>query len=142
MKCLSILSLILFLSTSTSAKELKPFSLPIYKAKESYSYKAPHKKKVLINFWASWCTSCIQEIPILEKLKKDHPEVEFIAINAGDSPRKVKKFLKKHGFTYTVLMDRDKEVSKGMGILSLPQTLVVEKNGEISYHKEVPPNDL
>lgn len=142
MKYLLILSLLLPLSTSISAKELKPFTLPIYDSKDTYSYKAPHKKKVLINFWATWCTSCIQEIPILEKLKKDHPEVEFIAINAGDTPRKIKKFLKKHGFTYTVPMDRDKEVSKGLGILSLPQTLVIEKDGTISYHKEVPPTDL
>lgn len=142
MKALSLISFILLLSIQVNAKNLDAFNLPIYKSKETYSYKAPSKKKILINFWASWCTSCIQEIPILEKLKSDHPEVEFIAINAGDTPRKIKKFLKKHGFSYTVLMDKDKEVSKGLGILSLPQTLVIEKDGTISYHKEVPPTSL
>lgn len=133
------LTLLLF-SLNSFGKDLAPFNLPIYKSNKAYSYKAG--KKTVINFWATWCTSCIQEIPVLEKLKKDHPNVEFLAINAGDSPRKIKKFLKKHGFTYTVLMDKSKDFSKGLGVLSLPQTFVINELGTIIYHKDVPPTKL
>ncbi len=141
-KYLSLLLALSFSLHTMGAESLSSFELPIYKEKTTYSYQLPHKKKVLINFWATWCTSCIQEIPILEKLKKQNPDVEFLAVNAGDSPRKIKKFLKKHGFSYKVLMDRNKEFSKGLGILSLPQTLVVDKDGKVIYHKEVPPTQL
>lgn len=122
------------------SKTLQSFSLPVYKQEKPFAYKAG--KKTLVNFWASWCTSCIQEIPLLEELKKKNPDVTFIAINAGDSQKKIKKFLKKTGFSYTVLMDKSKKVSKGMGILSLPQTIVVDEKGEIIFHENIPPKSL
>ena len=122
------------------AVELDEFSLPIYNKSEVYTYKKG--KPAVINFWASWCTSCIQEIPILEELKKNNPKHSFIAINAGDSKKKIKKFLKKTNFSYEVLMDKDKSTSKKLGVLSLPQTIVVNKEGEIIYHKSVPPEKL
>jgi thiol-disulfide isomerase/thioredoxin len=140
MKVILIFSLLL--SPVLWAKDLKSFSLPIYKEEKSFKYPMKEKKKLVINFWATWCTSCIQEIPILEKLKKDHPRVEFVAVSAGDSPRKIKKFLKKHGFTYKVLMDKDKSFSKGLGILNLPQTLVIDESGKIIYQKDIPPTSL
>ncbi|MCF8059324.1 MAG: TlpA family protein disulfide reductase [Bacteriovoracaceae bacterium] len=124
------------------AKELKNFSLPIYKEEKTFSFPLKSKRKLVINFWATWCTSCIQEIPLLEKLKKDYPKVEFVAVSAGDTPKKISKFLKKHGFSYKILMDKDKSFSKGMGILNLPQTLVIDESGNIIYQKDVPPTKL
>lgn len=128
------------LMLSLNAKELESFSLPIYEGEESFTYKPG--KKTLINFWASWCTSCIQEIPDLEALKKKYPNVEFLAVNAGDSKRKIKKFLKKTGFSYKVLMDKSKSFTKGIDVLSLPQTMVVDEKGFITYHENTPPKDL
>ena len=130
----------LMVSFGVYGKTLQSFSLPVYKQEKSFTYKAG--KKTLINFWASWCTSCIQEIPILEELKRKNPNVTFIAINAGDSQKKIKKFLKKTGFSYTILMDKSKKVSKEMGILSLPQTIVVDENGTIIFHENIPPKSL
>lgn len=127
-------------SFGVHAKTLQSFSLPVYKQEKIFNYKAG--KKTLINFWASWCTSCIQEIPTLEELKRKNSNVTFIAINAGDSQKKIKKFLKKTGFSYTVLMDKSKRVSKEMGILSLPQTIVVDENGTIVFHENIPPKSL
>lgn len=130
----------LLLSFNICSKSLESFTLPIYDKEDSFTYT--EGKKTLINFWASWCTGCIQEIPILEELKNKNPDVSFIAINAGDSKKKIKKFLKKTGFTYKVLMDKSKKVSKEMGILSLPQTIVVDEKGKIIFHENVPPKSL
>ncbi len=132
--------LLFFLACPSFGADLKPFSLPVYNEKKSFQYSPG--KKTLINFWASWCTSCIQEIPELEALKKKFPKAEFLAVNAGDSKRKIKKFLKKTGFSYRVLMDKSKEFSKGLGILNLPQTMVVDEKGNITYHKNKPPTEL
>ena len=137
--------MIVFFSFSAPANEVKlkrvqPFSLPLYSEKGDYSYKSG--QKVLINFWASWCTSCIQEIPDLEELKKSNPNVTFLAINAGESKRKIKKFLNKNKFSYKILMDKNKFFSKGLGVLSLPQTILLNERGEVIYHKNIPPKKL
>ena len=126
--------------TQAFGENLAPFSLPVYGEKGEFSYKPG--KKTLINFWASWCTSCIQEIPELEALKKAHPEMEFLAVNAGDNKRKIKKFLSKTGFSYKVLMDKSKSFSKGLGVLNLPQTFVIDEKGKVIYHENVPPKKL
>ena len=99
-------------------------------------------KKIVINFWATWCTSCIKEIDELERLKNNNPNVEFIAINAGDSKKKIKKFLKKHPWTYKILMDVDKSISKSLGVLSLPQTWVLDKKRTIIYKNTKPPSKI
>lgn len=132
--------LLLTFSLSSFAMELSPFELPVYKEKKTFSYQPG--KKTLINFWASWCTSCIKEIPELEALKKKYPQAEFLAVNAGDSKKKIKKFLKKTGFSYKVLMDKSKSFSKGLGVLNLPQTFVVDEKGVVIYHDTMPPKEL
>lgn len=125
------------------AQDLKDFELPTYSSNEIYKFSAKNlKNKLVINFWATWCTSCIQEIPLLEKLKADNPTVEFIAISAGDKPNKIKKFIEKHKFTYKILMDSDNSFSKSIRVINLPQTMVIEPGGKIIYHKEVPPEKL
>lgn len=134
------LLLFFIISFTVQAEKIASFQLPIYNENKQYKYSA--KTKTLINFWASWCTSCIQEIPELEALKKENPKMEFLAINAGDSPSKIKKFLRKTKFSYTVLMDKSKKFSKGLGILSLPITMVINEKGEIIYKSNKPPKNL
>lgn len=101
-----------------------------------------HKDQtVVINFFASWCTACIKELPELEALKRAHPEAVFVAINAGEKPVLVKKFLGKNSFSYRVLLDPDKSLATKWGIEELPRTLVF-KRGELVYNKNVPPAAL
>jgi thiol-disulfide isomerase/thioredoxin len=122
----------------------KDFTLSIYKQEKKISYKDLMGKKTLINFWASWCTSCIEEIPILHKLKtsKNSNEYNFIAINAGDSNKKIKKFIKRYKFNYTTLMDKDRSVSKSWGVTNLPITLVLDEKGKIIFQGIRPPKAL
>lgn len=138
-KIISILCFIL--SLGAFAESLAPFELPIYPSGENFSSKT-QGKKILINFWASWCTSCVKEIDELEALKKKYPEYIFVGVSAGDTKKKIKKFLKKTGFSYTILMDKDKSFSKGLGVLSLPQTWVIDEKGNITYKEVTPPKEL
>ena len=139
---MKIFIIFILLGSNVFAKKMNSITLPIYKSSKTFELKFPRTRKVLINFWATWCTSCIQEIPILEALKKKNPSVDFIAINAGDSAKKINKFIKRYGFNYKMLMDKDKSISKSLGILSLPQTLVIDKDGTILFHKNTPPKKL
>lgn len=99
-------------------------------------------KKVVINFWATWCKSCIEELTVLENLKIKYPETIFIAINAGEKKKKIKRFLRKYTFSYQILMDKNKRFSKSVGVLSLPQTFVIGKNREILYKGVIPPSKI
>ena len=128
----------LLLSNCTWAENIKSFSLPEYESGDQFDISKISKKTVL-NFWATWCTSCIKELDELEALKKKYPDYNFIAISAGDTKKKIKRFLKKNPWSYKVIMDKDKSVSKSLGVLSLPQTWVISEKGEILYKEVTPP---
>lgn len=102
------------------------------------------KKTIVINFWAAWCDACEEEMTQLLKLKNQNAsdDVVFLGINAGDTARKAQKFIDKTGYSYLILMDTDKKISRQFQILGLPQTLVISKDGLIIYRAGRPPEDL
>ena len=121
------------------------FILPIFDNKKTYSIKSDlNRKQVVINFWASWCTTCIEEIPLLNQLYERYKmkDYQFIAINAGEKDFKIKKFLKKYSFKFLILKDKNREISKKLGVTKLPRTIIIDKNGKIIYNKERPPQNL
>ena len=138
------LLLFILLSTSLQAKTFKDFTLPVFNSSKRFNLdKALKEKKVLLNFWASWCTSCIQELPELRELKEKYgDDVVFVAINAGEKRFKIKKFLDKYDFPYFILVDKNKELPKSVGVLSLPQTFVIGEGREILYKGDRPPKKI
>ncbi len=103
-----------------------------------------HRKVVVMNFWAAWCDSCEEEMPKLLKLKSqyDSQDVVFLGINAGDTERAAQKFVDKTGYSYVILLDKDKSVARKFQVLGIPQTLVISKDGKIVYREGRPPPDL
>lgn len=142
MKNILIFIAILF-SLPINADKLANFTLNDFNTNNPFTLQSQIKgKKTLINFWASWCTSCAKEIPELEDLKTKYGDVNFIAINAGESKNLINKFIKKYKFTYTVLSDPDRLVSKSLGINALPVTIVIDDQLNIVYKDIVPPKEL
>lgn len=135
---------LILLSFNAYAEKMVDFSLPIYQQKEKFQLSDKLKeKKVLINFWASWCTSCIHEISQLEALKAKYgKDVFFVAVNAGEKSNLIDRFLNKNKFSYLILKDEDRSFSKSIGINSLPVTIVVDKDMNIVYRDVVPPKEL
>lgn len=138
-----ITGLLLF-SLSARAEKMKDFTLPVYQKGEKFHLQEElKKKKVLLNFWATWCTSCIQELPKLEALKvKYGNEVTFVSVNAGEKDNLIGRFLKKYNFSYTLVKDEDRSFSKSVGVDSLPVTIVIDKEMNIVYRDIVPPSEL
>lgn len=134
----------LFLIPTLMAADIQDFNLPVFNSDKEFSLKEARKEKLIVlNFWASWCTACIKEIPELEELKKKYSnKADFYAVNAGDKESYVKRFVKKHNFTYTVLWDKDKSLSKKLDILELPRTIVVNQQGKTIYDSNRPPKEL
>ncbi|RPJ79255.1 MAG: TlpA family protein disulfide reductase [Alphaproteobacteria bacterium] len=131
-------------SFNACAEKMIDFNLPVYQKNEKFQLSDKLKgKKILINFWASWCTSCIHEIPQLEALKvKYGNDVQFVAVNAGEKSNLIDRFLKKYKFTFVILNDDDRNYSKSIGVNSLPVTIVVDKDMNIIYRDIVPPKEL
>jgi len=90
-------------------------------------------KLVLLNFWATWCPPCILEMPTMEKLHQEFKEegLEVVAMNFMEGQKTINAFIKKRGFTFTVLMDRSGEISQRYGVHALPVTYLIGREGNM-----------
>jgi peroxiredoxin len=89
------------------------------------------KKPVLVVFWASWCTICNDEIPLLKKLNADRFKV--IAVNEGESAWKTKRFISANGIDYQVVLDPDGLVAKSFQVPGVPACTIIGKSGLVDY---------
>tara|TARA_A100001037_G_C14642209_1_gene410676 strand:+ start:53 stop:556 length:504 start_codon:yes stop_codon:yes gene_type:complete len=96
-------------------------------------YSNKTNKILLINFWATWCSPCIKEIPELLKLEKEFEnEIKVVFISVDQNPSKVvPKFLKKNNLTDLVVFnDQNLSTAESLGVKIMPTTIIVNKNFE------------
>jgi peroxiredoxin len=87
-------------------------------------------KRVVINFWASWCPPCRAEMPDLEALSKDsQADTVVLGVNMGEDRETVAEFVRSQGITFQVLLDPDQEAAMAYGPSFLPTTYFVDANG-------------
>lgn len=118
----------------------KTLALPVLQAADAVE-KADNKpasiagKPVLINFWATWCPPCREELPSLNRawaaLKKDG--VAMLAVNVGEEKAAVQRFLKDYPIDFTVLYDLPGESMAQWQLQNLPSTLILDRKGDIAY---------
>lgn len=96
---------------------------------------------VILNFWASWCTNCMVELPTLVEFQKslDPTQVTVISINADntDVQSKVSSVVKKLGINFPVVSDVDGAISQDFKVTGLPTTLIFKKGKLIEVHNGV-----
>ena len=90
-------------------------------------------KPVLINFWATWCSPCVSEMPYIQEIHEDWSDTGLmvLAINIGDSPQAVEQFLQEHNLALPVLLDTQNRVAAQYGIQYIPTTFFIDKDGII-----------
>jgi thiol-disulfide isomerase/thioredoxin len=90
---------------------------------------------VLVNFWATWCEPCREEMPSIERLRKSLEGKHFavIAVNVGEGPNAAREFTKKVPMAGTILLDRDIRASRAWGARLLPATFIVGPDGAVRY---------
>ncbi|WP_338452339.1 TlpA disulfide reductase family protein [Niallia oryzisoli] len=90
-------------------------------------------KKVLLNFWATWCPPCKEEMPDMEKFHKQAgDDVVILAVNI-DPQYNVNKFVTEMGITFPILLDEKDEVNSMYQVLTIPTTYFIDEKGIIRH---------
>lgn len=110
---------------------------------ETFQLSDLHGKKVILNFWASWCGPCKREMPEMQKIhEKYQDEVQIVAVNLTGSETSVKaveQFVNKYGFTYPILLDKELKVKEKYEVGMLPTTYFIGSNGRIQESRKLGP---
>jgi len=90
---------------------------------------------VMINFWATWCGPCRQEMPLLDELYSRYQRVGFnlLGVNIDDDSRRAMQMIEELGVSFPVLFDARKEVSKLYDVDAMPVTVIVDRAGNVRY---------
>jgi peroxiredoxin len=90
-------------------------------------------KVVIVRFWADWCKSCSEEMPVIEKVYNKYKDkgLVIVAVNIGQERDAVVKFVSRVKISYPVLLDPGAVVTKRYGVTGLPITFIIDHNGTI-----------
>ena len=116
-----------------------PLAAPALRLQEyhgnGYRLKQQAGQVVLINFWASWCKPCVEEIPSLHRLRDriQDPEFEIVTVNVGEERDRIAKFLQRVPVRLPLLLDIDRQAAKDWKIYVYPSSYLVDYDGQIRY---------
>jgi peroxiredoxin len=90
---------------------------------------------VMINFWASWCGPCRQEMPLLDELYSQYKPMGFtiLGVNVEEDSAQAKQMLKDSPVNFPVLFDNQSQVSKLYNVVAMPSTVLVDRDGNVRY---------
>lgn len=87
---------------------------------------------IFINFWATWCGSCIDELPSIERLfgiLADDPSFRMVTILYKDDLDRALSHMKQNGYTFPVYINQDESAARTFGITGIPETFIIDKKG-------------
>lgn len=92
-------------------------------------------KPVVLNFWATWCFYCKEEMPDFNNAYEKYPDVEFLMLNATDGYQETmesaKEYYESEGFNFNIYFDTNLQAVNGYGITGFPTTIFIDKDGYI-----------
>ncbi len=126
-------------TTSLAASDLTGKSAPDFVLKsatgENLRLSEYRGDVVMINFWATWCGPCRQEMPLLDDLYSRYGRVGFslLGVNIDDDARRAMQMVEELGVNFPVLFDDTKEVSKLYQVEAMPVTVLVNRAGTVRH---------
>ncbi len=135
-------AMLLCCASVAAAQQLKPWSggatPPLALADvegRAYRLDEYRGKVVLVNFWATWCEPCREEMPSLSRLRASLAgrPFEVLAVNLAESESRIRRFVEQVPLEFPVLMDRDSATAKAWQARLLPVSFLVGPDGRIRY---------
>ena len=85
---------------------------------------------LIINFWATWCSPCLKEMPDMQELQKElGSKILVLAVGMGEEAERIEKFQKKHQFEFQILPDPEMTVTQLYGVRNIPITYLINTSG-------------
>jgi len=128
-----------FAATSLASSDLEGQVAPDFALKsstgENLRLSEYRGDVVMINFWATWCGPCRQEMPLLDELYTRYERVGFslLGVNIDDDSRRAMQMIEELGVSFPVLFDARKEVSELYEVEAMPVTVLVDREGNVRY---------
>ncbi|MEL6301982.1 MAG: TlpA disulfide reductase family protein [Pseudomonadota bacterium] len=121
-------------SGGLDGKEAPDFSLQ-NSAGEQVSLSDLRGEVVMINFWATWCGPCREEMPLLDEMHSRYNRVGFslLGVNIDDDPRRAEEMIESLGVTFPVVFDSTKKVSEQYEVNAMPVTILLDREGVVRY---------
>ena len=115
------------------SKPAEDFAVPTVRG-HTFRLSEQRGKIVFINFWATWCPPCREEMPALERLYERTKDagVEMLAISVDADPASITPFLGERQFTFTVGLDPKMSVATTYGVRGLPASFIVDREGNLA----------
>jgi len=91
-------------------------------------------KVVMVNFWATWCPPCLEEMPAMERLYRKHKDAGFtlVAVSVDADAKKVTPFVSEHKLTMPIGLDPKMELANTYGVRALPSSFVIGRDGNLA----------
>lgn len=95
-------------------------------------------KPIVLNFWASWCPPCKEEMPDFNAAAQEHTDIQFLMVNMTDGDRETveiaKEYVEAQGFTFPVFFDTELSAATAYGAYSLPTTYFIDGDGNLTTY--------
>lgn len=98
-------------------------------------------KVVILNFWASWCAPCVEEMPSLQAFQQQMPDVQVVAIDSNEAFAKYQRYITQQHISLLTVFDENQTSNKLYGSFKFPETYIIDKKG-IVRRKLIGPQDF
>jgi len=125
-------------------KKAVEFSLPAVSG-ENVTLQSLRGKVVLLNFWATWCGPCRQELPELARVQEKFRQrgLTVVAVTVDNEVENVRAFLKKYDIKLQALWDKKKKVADAYLVEKMPSSYLIDRNGVVRFiHRGYIPEEL
>jgi thiol-disulfide isomerase/thioredoxin len=99
--------------------------------RESIDLEKYGGRVVVLNFWATWCVPCIEEIPTLVQLQQRMPQVAVLAVSADEDDAAYRQFLAQHAVNFVSVRDPSYRIPHMYGTVKIPETFVIDRKGVV-----------
>ncbi len=135
LKKIIALAAVMLMSVSAFAADAAPDFTLKSSTGENVRLAEQRGQVVMLNFWASWCGPCRQEMPLLDGISKKYGKMGFVlyGVNVEEDNTAAKKMLKDLGMSFPILFDTESKLSGLYNVEAMPTSVIIDKKGNIRY---------